>query len=68
MRSAEGGTVDAKAPDLTSPSSTPALDQLHGFRYRADPRSEASCLENCVDRFLDTSLYIVSQIEQQKQH
>ncbi|GMK55797.1 hypothetical protein CspeluHIS016_0208530 [Cutaneotrichosporon spelunceum] len=31
-------------------------------------KSEASCLENCVDRFLDTSLYIVGQIEQQKQH
>ncbi|KAL7421027.1 Mitochondrial import inner membrane translocase subunit tim8 [Cryptotrichosporon argae] len=29
-------------------------------------KSEASCLENCVDRFLDTSLYIVKQIEQQK--
>ncbi|KAJ9116736.1 Mitochondrial import inner membrane translocase subunit tim8 [Naganishia adeliensis] len=29
-------------------------------------RSEASCLENCVDRFLDTSLFIVKQIEQQK--
>jgi len=30
-------------------------------------RSEASCLENCVDRFLDSSLYIVKQIESQKQ-
>jgi import inner membrane translocase subunit TIM8 len=29
-------------------------------------RGEASCLENCVDRFLDSSLYIVKQIEQQK--
>ncbi|KAJ9106249.1 Mitochondrial import inner membrane translocase subunit tim8 [Naganishia friedmannii] len=29
-------------------------------------RPEASCLENCVDRFLDTSLFIVKQIEQQK--
>lgn len=28
---------------------------------------EASCLENCVDRFLDSSLYIVRQIEAQKQ-
>ncbi|RSH77764.1 Mitochondrial import inner membrane translocase subunit tim8 [Apiotrichum porosum] len=31
-------------------------------------KSEASCLENCVDRFLDTSLYIVKQIEEQKSH
>ena len=30
-------------------------------------RGEASCLENCVDRFLDSSLYIVKQIEAQKQ-
>ncbi|RSH95122.1 Mitochondrial import inner membrane translocase subunit tim8 [Saitozyma podzolica] len=30
-------------------------------------RSEATCLENCVDRFLDSSLYIVRQIESQKQ-
>lgn len=29
-------------------------------------RSEAACLENCVDRFLDSSIYIVKQIEQQK--
>ncbi|OCF40606.1 mitochondrial import inner membrane translocase subunit TIM8 [Kwoniella heveanensis CBS 569] len=29
--------------------------------------SEAQCLENCVDRFLDSSLYIVRQIEAQKQ-
>ncbi|KAG7562594.1 hypothetical protein FFLO_01967 [Filobasidium floriforme] len=29
-------------------------------------RGEASCLENCVDRFLDSSLFIVKQIEQQK--
>ncbi|KAK1922689.1 mitochondrial import inner membrane translocase subunit TIM8 [Papiliotrema laurentii] len=29
-------------------------------------KSEASCLENCVDRFLDSSLYIVRQIEQQR--
>ncbi|ORY33017.1 Tim10/DDP family zinc finger-domain-containing protein [Naematelia encephala] len=29
-------------------------------------RSEASCLENCVDRFLDSSLFIVRQIEAQK--
>nr|XP_031861427.1 uncharacterized protein CI109_003031 [Kwoniella shandongensis]KAA5528499.1 hypothetical protein CI109_003031 [Kwoniella shandongensis] len=28
---------------------------------------EAACLENCVDRFLDSSLYIVRQIEAQKQ-
>lgn len=32
------------------------------------PRGEASCLENCVDRFLDSSLYMVKQIEQQKNH
>ncbi|KAK8844133.1 mitochondrial import inner membrane translocase subunit TIM8 [Kwoniella newhampshirensis] len=30
-------------------------------------KGEAACLENCVDRFLDSSLYIVRQIEAQKQ-
>ncbi|WWC91009.1 uncharacterized protein L201_005949 [Kwoniella dendrophila CBS 6074] len=30
-------------------------------------KSEAQCLENCVDRFLDSSLFIVKQIESQKQ-
>lgn len=29
-------------------------------------KGEASCLENCVDRFLDSSLYIVRQIEAQR--
>lgn len=28
-------------------------------------RSEESCLVNCVDRFLDTSLFIVKKIEEQ---
>jgi import inner membrane translocase subunit TIM8 len=27
---------------------------------------ESSCLSNCVERFLDTSLYMVRQIEQQR--
>jgi hypothetical protein len=40
----------------------------HLFSADNMPRSEASCLENCVDRFLDTSLYIVKQIEEQKSH
>ncbi|ETW87459.1 mitochondrial import inner membrane translocase [Heterobasidion irregulare TC 32-1] len=29
-------------------------------------RGEESCLVNCVDRFLDTSLFMVKQIEQQR--
>ncbi|GJE85981.1 Tim10/DDP family zinc finger-domain-containing protein [Phanerochaete sordida] len=29
-------------------------------------RSESSCLANCVERFLDTSLYIVNRIEHQR--
>ncbi|KIM48018.1 hypothetical protein M413DRAFT_218140 [Hebeloma cylindrosporum] len=31
-------------------------------------RSESSCLANCVDRFLDTSLYLVKQISEQREH
>ncbi|RXK38458.1 mitochondrial import inner membrane translocase subunit TIM8 [Tremella mesenterica] len=31
-------------------------------------RGEASCLENCVDRFLDSSLYLVKQLEAQQTH
>ncbi|PCH33505.1 hypothetical protein WOLCODRAFT_93600 [Wolfiporia cocos MD-104 SS10] len=30
-------------------------------------RSEESCLANCVDRFLDTSLFMVKQIEHQRE-
>ncbi|TFY64205.1 hypothetical protein EVG20_g6024 [Dentipellis fragilis] len=29
-------------------------------------RGEESCLANCVDRFLDTSLYLVKQLEAQR--
>ncbi|KAF8973756.1 Tim10/DDP family zinc finger-domain-containing protein [Flammula alnicola] len=29
-------------------------------------RSEESCLANCVDRFLDSSLFLVKQIEQKR--
>jgi len=29
-------------------------------------RSEESCLTNCIDRFLDSSIYMVKQIEQQQ--
>ncbi|KAH9857932.1 Tim10/DDP family zinc finger-domain-containing protein [Lenzites betulinus] len=29
-------------------------------------RGERSCLENCVDRFLDTSLYLVKRIEDER--
>lgn len=28
--------------------------------------SEAYCLQNCVDRFLDTSLFIVKKLEEQR--
>ncbi|KAH8100593.1 Tim10/DDP family zinc finger-domain-containing protein [Cristinia sonorae] len=30
-------------------------------------RSEASCLSNCVNRFLDTSLFLVKKIEEQRE-
>ncbi|ORX39249.1 Tim10/DDP family zinc finger-domain-containing protein [Kockovaella imperatae] len=29
-------------------------------------RNEVSCLENCVDRFLDTSFYILNEVKQQR--
>ncbi|KAJ7630674.1 Tim10/DDP family zinc finger-domain-containing protein [Roridomyces roridus] len=29
-------------------------------------RSEESCLSNCVERFLDTSLFMVRRIEEQR--
>ncbi|GAA6014935.1 hypothetical protein JCM10207_002232 [Rhodosporidiobolus poonsookiae] len=31
-------------------------------------RGEESCLVNCVDRFLDSSLYIVKSLEERKGH
>ncbi|TDL28354.1 hypothetical protein BD410DRAFT_780850 [Rickenella mellea] len=30
-------------------------------------RSEESCLTNCVERFLDTSLFMVRKIEEQRE-
>jgi len=30
-------------------------------------RSEESCLVNCVERFLDTSLFMVKRVESQRQ-
>ncbi|RDB29091.1 Mitochondrial import inner membrane translocase subunit TIM8 [Hypsizygus marmoreus] len=30
-------------------------------------RGEESCLANCVERFLDTSLFMVKRIEQQRE-
>ncbi|KII93342.1 hypothetical protein PLICRDRAFT_171110 [Plicaturopsis crispa FD-325 SS-3] len=30
-------------------------------------RSEESCLANCVDRFLDTSLFIVKQVQSKRE-
>ncbi|TFK22424.1 hypothetical protein FA15DRAFT_519359 [Coprinopsis marcescibilis] len=29
-------------------------------------RSEESCIANCVDRFMDASLFIVSQVEEKQ--
>ncbi|KAH6901970.1 Tim10/DDP family zinc finger-domain-containing protein [Coprinopsis sp. MPI-PUGE-AT-0042] len=29
-------------------------------------RNEESCLANCVDRFLDASMYIVSQVQEKR--
>ena len=32
-------------------------------------RSEVSCLENCVDRFMDSHIYVLKQFQaQQQQH
>ena len=31
-------------------------------------RGEESCLQNCVDRFLDTSYFIVNRLEELKKH
>lgn len=30
-------------------------------------RGEESCLANCVDRFLDSSLFVVNQVQRQQQ-
>ncbi|KAF9535829.1 Tim10/DDP family zinc finger-domain-containing protein [Crepidotus variabilis] len=29
-------------------------------------RSEENCLSNCVERFLDTSIFLVNQVEQKR--
>ncbi|KAI0639246.1 Tim10/DDP family zinc finger-domain-containing protein [Trametes polyzona] len=41
-------------------------DKCVGSISSSFSRSEQSCLANCVDRFLDTSLYLVKKVEDQR--
>ncbi|KAI0824183.1 Tim10/DDP family zinc finger-domain-containing protein [Trametes gibbosa] len=41
-------------------------DKCVGSISSSFSRSEHSCLSNCVDRFLDTSLYLVKRVEDER--
>ncbi|KAL1411712.1 Mitochondrial import inner membrane translocase subunit tim8 [Vanrija albida] len=53
--------LQASVHDLTD-----RCDCITGGISSKFSKSEASCLENCVDRFLDTSLFIVNTIQNQQ--
>ncbi|KAI8995480.1 Tim10/DDP family zinc finger-domain-containing protein [Trametes punicea] len=41
-------------------------DKCVGSISSSFSRSEHSCLANCVDRFLDTSVFLVKKVEEQR--
>ncbi|EAU81182.2 hypothetical protein CC1G_11264 [Coprinopsis cinerea okayama7 len=43
-----------------------SVQKFTGMCWDNLSRSEESCLANCVDRFMDASLYIVSQVESKR--
>ncbi|KAH7883774.1 Tim10/DDP family zinc finger-domain-containing protein [Phlebopus sp. FC_14] len=53
--------MNAQVQTLTSMCWDKCITSTPGSRFA---RGEESCLVNCVDRFLDTSLFMVKQIQQ----
>ncbi|KAI0651693.1 Tim10/DDP family zinc finger-domain-containing protein [Trametes meyenii] len=54
--------VQTQVRDLTSM----CWDKCVGSISSVFSRGEYSCLANCVDRFLDTSIYLVKKVEDQR--
>ncbi|OJA11743.1 hypothetical protein AZE42_02930 [Rhizopogon vesiculosus] len=55
--------INATVHTLTSMCWDKCVTSTPGSRFA---RGEESCLLNCVDRFLDTSLFIIKTIEGQR--
>jgi len=58
---------DKSVSQITSLSvliSSRCITSTPGSRFA---RGEESCLANCVERFLDTSIFIVNQVQRQQQ-
>ncbi|CAE6377820.1 unnamed protein product [Rhizoctonia solani] len=55
--------VQATTHQLTDMCWTKCITGSVSTRFSS---SEAYCLQNCVDRFLDTSLFIVKKLDEQR--
>ncbi|KIJ68232.1 hypothetical protein HYDPIDRAFT_56874, partial [Hydnomerulius pinastri MD-312] len=56
--------INNQVQTLTSMCWDKCITSTPGSRFA---RGEESCLANCVDRFLDSSLFMVQQIQQHQQ-
>ncbi|KAL4069495.1 Tim10/DDP family zinc finger-domain-containing protein [Scleroderma citrinum] len=56
--------VNESVRNLTSMCWDKCITSTPGSRFA---RGEEGCLANCVERFLDTSLFIVNQVQRQQQ-
>ena len=54
-------------PRFYSPPRSPRHRCITGTPSTRFSRGEESCLVNCVERFLDTSLFMVKKVESQRQ-
>ncbi|KAJ8596535.1 hypothetical protein M405DRAFT_153262 [Rhizopogon salebrosus TDB-379] len=57
--------INSTVHNLTSMCWDKCVTGTPGSRFA---RGEEGCLLNCVDRFLDTSLFIIKTIEGQRSH
>ncbi|VDB99852.1 unnamed protein product [Peniophora sp. CBMAI 1063] len=62
-REQAGARLQASIHQYTSMCWDKCITGTPGTRFS---RSEESCIANCVERFLDTSLFMVKQLEQQR--
>ncbi|KZV59782.1 hypothetical protein PENSPDRAFT_659923 [Peniophora sp. CONT] len=62
-REQAGARLQASIHQYTSMCWDKCITGTPGTRFS---RSEEGCIANCVERFLDTSLFMVKQLEQQR--
>ncbi|OJT12631.1 Mitochondrial import inner membrane translocase subunit TIM8 [Trametes pubescens] len=56
-----------RARSRSAPAPISAPSRCVGSISSGFSRSEQSCLANCVDRFLDTSMYLVQKVEDRRE-